>query len=518
MGGITDGMMKFPASVWVVLVLWVGMARAAEMPGLDDKWKRYESPNFELFSHVSDGQSRELLRTLELLRATFAELIEAKEQRPNPLTIYYFKNEREFLPYVSAPLRSAERTAGYYLERPDRSVIVLSPAWTSEDARRLIMHEFVHYLMSVTGDRPGPWYGEGVAEFLSTIDERKDHLIMGQPIVEHVAALRGKALMPMQELFAVSHGSPSYNESRRIGLFYAQSWALVHYWYCGRSKRATGNEKGRNEFFHYARNPEGDPRDPVALFEESLGMDYGQMQRELSRYVETGRYAMFKLPMPQIAAANSYAMRAVARPEMALHLASLDLRVNRAATSKLALLEELTRNPGDTRALEILGTEAWADGAEHEARERWMQAIAAGTENHAIYHEVAAMEARRWFDRLDPYFRLPNERATELRTLLQRSIERVPGQAQAYEILAWVEATAEKPSPKNINVVQANLAKVKERPRTLLALALVRARVKDLATARVIVEQMEKEGVPPKMRMDVERLTEYIARMERAGG
>ncbi len=510
--------MKFPASVWVVLLLWVGMARAAEMPGLDEKWKRYESPNFELFSHVSERESRELLRTLELLRATFSELIEAKEQRPNPLTIYYFKNEREFLPYVSAPLRSAERTAGYYLERPDRSVIVLSPAWTSEHARRLIMHEFVHYLMSVTGDRPGPWYGEGVAEFLSTIEERKDHLMMGQPIMEHVSALRGKALMPMQELFAVSHGSPSYNESRRIGLFYAQSWALVHYWYCGRSKRAAGNEKGRDEFFRYAQNPEGERRDPEELFKQTLGMDYLQMQRELSRYVESGRYSMFKIPIPKVEPASGYAMREVGRAEMALHLANLDLRVNRSAVSKLALLEGLSRNPADVRALEILGTEAWSDGEEHEARERWMQAIAAGTDNHAIYHEVAAMEARRWFNWLDPYFRLPNERAAELRNLLQRSIERVPGQAQAYEILAWVEATAEKPSPKNINMVQANLAKVKERPRTLLALALVRGRVKDLATARRIVEQMEKEGVPPQMRAEVERLTEYIARMERESG
>ena len=462
-GGITAGMMKFPASVWVaVWLIFSVVGRAAEMPGLDDKWKRFESPHFELFSHVSERESRDLLRIMELLRAAFGELIEAREQRPNPLTIYYFKNEREFLPYVSAPLRSADRTAGFYLERPDRSVIVLSPAWTSEYARRLIMHEFVHYLVSVTGDRPGVWYGEGVAEFFSTIEERKDHLLMGQPIVEHVGALRGRALMPMQELFGVGHGSPSYNESRRIGLFYAQSWALVHYWYCGRSKRAVDNQEGRKEFFSYARNPEGDRRDPEALFKQTLGMDYLQTQRELSRYVESGRYAMFKLPLPKIAPADSYTVRAVERPEMALHLANLDLRVNRSGASKLALLDALSRNPDDVRALEILGTEASADGAEDETRDWWMRAIAAGTDNPAIYHEVAALEARRWFNGLDPYFRLPHQRAGELRGLLQRSIERVPGQAQAYEILAWVEATADKPSPKNINVVQANLAKVKE--------------------------------------------------------
>jgi hypothetical protein len=52
----------------------------------------------------------------------------------------------------------------------------------------------------------------------------------------------------------------------------------------------------------------------------------------------------------------------------------------------------------------------------------------------------------------------------------------------------------------------------------LLALALVRARIKDFATARLIMQQMENEGVPATMRSDVERLTEYIARLERAEG
>lgn len=487
------------------------------MPGLDEKWKRYESPHFELFSHVSDRESRNLLRILELLRATFGKMIEAKEQRPNPLTIYFFKNDREFLPYVSAPLRSAQRTAGFYLNRPDRSVIVLSPAWTSEFERRLIMHEFVHYLVAVTGERPAVWYGEGIAEFFSTIEERKDHLVMGQPIVEHVDALRGKPLMPLQELFAVSHGSPTYNENRRVGLLYAQSWALLHYWYCGRSKRTEGNERGRNEFFYYVRNPEGDTRVAEELFERTLGLNYAQMQRELSRYVQTGKYTMFKLPMPEIAPVQSYAAAPVAKEEMGLHLANLDLRVNRSARAKLMLLDRLSRNPADVRALEILGTEAIADGAEHEARERWMQAVAAGTANPAIYHELAAMEARQWFTSLDPYFRLPTAKATELRALLQRSIERVPGQAQAYEILAWVEATAEKPSAKNINLVQENIAKVKDRPRTLLALALVRARVEDFPSARMIMDVLEKEGVSPQMKRDYDRLQEYVKKRDPAG-
>ena len=66
-----------------VFVLWIGLSlgsavpvRAAEterIPAVDDKWRHYQSGNFELYSRNAEAESRELLQNLELLRAVCLE-------------------------------------------------------------------------------------------------------------------------------------------------------------------------------------------------------------------------------------------------------------------------------------------------------------------------------------------------------------------------------------------------------------------------------------------------------------
>jgi hypothetical protein len=51
-------------------VLWLAIhatglsaAMTEPFPGVDAKWRYYQSPNFELYSRNSDSESRDLLRT-----------------------------------------------------------------------------------------------------------------------------------------------------------------------------------------------------------------------------------------------------------------------------------------------------------------------------------------------------------------------------------------------------------------------------------------------------------------------
>jgi len=46
-------------------------------------------------------------------------------------------------------------------------------------------------------------------------------------------------------LFSVDHGSPHYNEKEKQGVFYAESWALVHYLMLG------DNGKRNQQFMRY---------------------------------------------------------------------------------------------------------------------------------------------------------------------------------------------------------------------------------------------------------------------------
>jgi hypothetical protein len=137
---------------------------------------------------------------------------------------------------------------------------------------------------------------------------------------------------------------------------------------------------------------------------------------------------------------------------------------------------------------------ALMEGDEHIALQRWRDAAAAGSTNPALYHQLALREGGRWFRQFDYYFRLPEERADELRSLLLRSIKNAPQQSVAYEILAWVESAAPRPDIANVNLVQKRFADLQDRAHTLLALAMVRIRLGDREAALSLLDDIAALG------------------------
>jgi hypothetical protein len=154
------------------------------------------------------------------------------------------------------------------------------------------------------------------------------------------------------------------------------------------------------------------------------------------------------------------------------------------------------------------------DGDQDTAFERWQKAVDLGTQNVSVLQELAGLEAQRWFSRLDVTFELPAPKAESLRSLLLRSIDKAPNQTLAYETLAWVEATVKKPSPANINQVQSRLPSLYPRDRTMLALALIRTRFSDFATARILLDQVEKEASAPQALTWSKQLRDFVDRRE----
>lgn len=474
---------------WLVLALLAPAlhgARKEEYAGESAKWRRYQSPHFELFSANNDVESRTLLHNLELLRAFFFDAVKMAERQPLEVTIYYFDDKKDFFKYVRAPLRQNKNLGGYYMTQPDRATIVVSSTWDDESARHMIFHEYIHHLMRVTGEHPPVWYGEGVAELYSSMVIKSDTLEFGRPLPRHVFELQQEGLLPLETLFSVDHSSPLYNTGKHTGQFYAESWALLHYWYYGDSKLDRAKV---GAFIDYVSKETtgGDPAARRKRFQETIGMDYPAMQQLLEKYVRNGRYNWTKRSLPQIPNAKSYERRELTLEEIRERLTELDLRANQSSKARLAFLEAADRSSVKARTWEVLGMDAMAQGEANLARERWERALENGSTNPAIYHELGLIEGRRWFGRFDFYFRLPDDRAAHLRKLLKRSIECAPKQTDAYEMLAWVEATAAKPDIANVNVVQRRFGTLKNKGRTLVGLAMVRVHLNEPAEALAIL-------------------------------
>jgi hypothetical protein len=489
--------------VWLLCMLPAILRAQTDFPGVDDRWRHYQSANFELYSRNSEGMSRELLHDLETLRAFFLESLKLTERRRLEVTVYYFRTDRDFRPYLQEVFRKNEGISGFYGSGVDRAVICLVPSGDSNVNRHLIFHEYIHHLFRASELNPPSWLNEGMAELFATLAPTADGKKMefGHPMAARLAAAQTQKLMPLEQLFAVEPGSAVFRNDGHSGIFYSQSWALRHYLYFGESKIPADK---RNLFVNVALAPRF--KDPAALreaFKEVFGMDYPEMQKRLDRYLRSGRYYSGKIPLPAVPAARTYSARAVSRDEIQLRLAELALRTNQSPAAKLALLHAADRDPADTRPLEVLGAEALREQDPLTATERWAKAVAAGTRNPAIYRELGLMEGRAGFSRLDPYYRMPADRASRLRGYLMRSIEYNPEQTLAYEMLAWVEAFSPDPSIPNLSLIQKKYAGFTRKERTALALAFVRVRLnlpdealEMLAALETMqLDEWEKQGV-----------------------
>lgn len=488
-----DSLLRFllrPLQVGLLFLLTPLAGNATEpFAGLRDRWRHYESPHFELYSQQDDEASRDLLYRLELLHHVFLNANNLGERDPVPVTVYLFGRKKDFDAYKPEAMAKAA-VAGLYLNRPDRATIMVAPGGQPAETRRVIFHEYIHHLLRITAATPPPWLNEGMAEIFSTIEVKGGKLIFGSPIPGHVYQLQSSRLIPLPSLFMASRAGIYGAGDNHAGLFYAQSWAVLHYWYFGRTKI----DKDRIDRFINLCMSQGqrlEAQQIEAYFREATGGDYMQMEEELENYVRSGRYHARSLPLPtNVPARNSFSVRPVPADELRERLAELALRVRGDPHARLVLLEAIGGKRG-SRALEALGAQALVDNNDNLALQRWREAVAAGSRNPAVYHQIGIRESLRWFRQFDYYFRLPAERAEELRELLRRSIEYAPRQVAAYELLAWVEAAAPRPDPAAINLVQRKFDGLQDKANTLLALALARVRLGDRTGGLALLDQAE---------------------------
>ena len=479
-----------------------------DFPGTDDKWQHFQSEHFEVYSRVRESDSRDLLHNLELLRATFLDSLKLVERRKLEVTVYVFKSQRDFQTYGSEAYGPRHQYDGFYVHGVDRAVIYLIPGEDRETTRQMIFHEYIHHLFDVAEVTPPPWLNEGMADLFSTIAPVAGKLEFGRPLAGRLWQAQTETLMPLDKVFGVDRDSPVFRQGAHTGLFYAESWALMHYLYFGDSKI---EPERRRRFIALAmRNSFRDGDQLRASFRDVFKMDYPDMFARLQTYLTSGRYFWTKNAMPAIPPASSYGMRAVPESEMRLRLAELALRVSRAPAAKLMLMQAVERDPTEIRALEALGAEALRDQDELRARERWSQAVERGTRNPAIYRELGLMEGRAVFSQFDVNYRVPAEKAQRMRRYLLRSIEFNPEQSAAYEMLAWVEAFAPEPSIKNVALVQRAYPNLTRQERTALALAFVRVRLDRKDEAMEILAGLETMKPDPWETSGIEAIRALI--------
>jgi TPR repeat protein len=241
----------------------------------------------------------------------------------------------------------------------------------------VVFHEYVHLVLGLNFDSIPPWLNEGLAEFWGNTIIEGERVYEGRHVPYHLQTLRRRTPLSLAALMAVKEGSPEYVEENRATIFYAESWALVHYLVLGSDDRQ--GQINRLAALLQAGRPAAEAA------REAFG-DIAVLDREFQSYVRRPafryRRRMARLdvkedawPARRLSDAESLALRAgfhvaTGRPAEARDLADLSLGLD----------------PGSAAAHEALALLAWRQGGRTRAREELAKATSVpGASDYAHY-------------------------------------------------------------------------------------------------------------------------------------
>jgi tetratricopeptide (TPR) repeat protein len=351
------------------LVLAAPLHAAAE-------WKYASSAHFEIFTTAGDRAARDTLAQFERIRAFFAHHLQLTPPAGRLVRLMLFSDEREFRPY-----RINDAVVAYYRPGPDRDYIVMRPLGRSSHA--VMVHEYVHLILTRAGSRYPLWLDEGLAEYFATMPASGSAVPVGRMSRARLRGLESARMVSLDGLFGVTHESPEYQTAEHGGLFYAQSWALTHMLLADDRYR-----DGASRFLAMVRA--GTPS--AQAIETVWGRPLRQVERDLAEYVSGGHFPVrvvrFEEPAPTVPVTT----RGVSPFEAGLVTANLLAAAREDADKARAAFEALAAShPDDIQLLESRAALEFRTGRPRAARGFLTRAVELRTTTAASYRDLAAL-------------------------------------------------------------------------------------------------------------------------------
>jgi len=406
------------AAFVVVALLAAGVGRAAK----NEVWIEVKSPHFVVICNGSDKQARRVIGQFERFRALIQKVLPKMRVDPStPLTIFAVKDEnslRTLLPEFWEQ-KDGARPPGVFQGGPEKNYVVLRMNLPGEHAYHVIYHEYVHLLMRLNLPALPVWLNEGLAEFFghATLSDKESGI--GRPSIDQLNILRQARLLPMAALFTADHSSPYYREAGKISVFYAQSWALTHYFMIG--------DKGarfRQLADYIQMMQDGTAED------EAVGRAFGnlaQLERQLERYVGRLSFYYLRVPTPAGADPKHLPVRTLSLAEVLAARGDFFTYSARLPQARLMLEQALRLDPQSPAAHESLGLLYLRQGDREKAAPHFSEAVKLDSRSFLAHFYAAEAAHETGAEGLD---------ATERH--LRKAIEINPDFVPAYSNLVGV--------------------------------------------------------------------------------
>src|SRR5688572_2731941 len=339
-----------------------------------------------------------------------------------------------------------------------------------------------------------PWFQEGFAECFSTleIEGRDKKLRLGRAIGEHVALLNERRFMPLEQLFAVTHESREYNEQDRQGLFYAESWALVHY-------MMLGPEDRRIRFVEFLNGLNKGTPAPV-VFQRVFQTDLPTFQKTFEAYIQQRlAWPAMEMNSPGPLDRNKdMTARTLTEAEAEFYLGDMLLHDDRLTDAEPHLKTALKLDPRLADAQASMGRLLIRQKKDSDAKTYLERATQLDPKNYlARYYHALAIQGSN---------RTPTDAEWNLaRTELQKAIELAPQFVAATELLANLNLMRNTDIPQTVQLLRSARTFAPGNDNLVVMLAFALSRTPEREEARPLAEGvLMKTSLSATMRKNAE--------------
>jgi tetratricopeptide (TPR) repeat protein len=405
-------------------------------------WVEVKSPHFVVVSNAGDKEARRTALQFEQIRDVFREVMPYAKDHSGPVTtIFAVKDQQsldELLPEMST--KGHARVAGFFEQGMNQFCIAIELDAKGPNPYATIYHEYYHSLTTPYLPHLPTWLAEGMADFYghSTLDGNTARV--GEPAPELLYQLRSETLLPLDMLFHVDRSSPYYNEENKVTMFYAESWALVHYLMNG------DNQAHRRMLNAYlAALDAGDSEEDAAA--KAFG-NLKTLQGNLQNYIDRDAFFVWRYPAPSKIADSDLKERALSEADIDAYEGGFFALRARTDDATKVLDQAVKLDPKNARAYENLAITQFSS-------DQRMEALASATQ--AITLDPGSLSARY----LRAYLTLseaPNNRNPQIEADLREVITGDPEFASPYGLLAVYMAAQGEDLPAALELAKKGIA------------------------------------------------------------
>ncbi|HEX3186103.1 MAG TPA: tetratricopeptide repeat protein [Pyrinomonadaceae bacterium] len=465
----------------------------APVPQTRDSWRSVRTNNLLVIGNADAEKLRQVAAWLEFFHSAFARLVSRNVLDASvPTTVILFRDEASFTPFKPLYQGRPANVAGFFQPGEDVNYIAISLDPGERDPFSTAFHEYVHLHLKDNVPNTPLWLNEGLAEFYGTMQFSGGEATLGAPLNHYIRLLREQEMLPLSTLFSIGTNSPHYNEQEKSGVFYGESWALVHYLMLGGGNTSNGRQEKFKRFLQQVSR--GDSA--AKALEDAFGTSLATVEDELKAYVRRGEFSAMRIATADPEAYASYtAMQrsSLTEGEANFYLGDLLFHINREADAERYFKQAVTLEPTLLQAHAALGQIYTYQKRYAEAKKHLQRATESPQSYlvHYLYAFVLSREGLSATGRITDYSR---ETAALIREQLLQSIKLAASYAPSRYLLALVDLVTNERLDEALEMAQKARQLAPAKANYALLLAQIHLRRSEQAEARAILESLSRSS------------------------